>query len=74
MQKWKCAIVLAIVFVILSLPQTYNLVDSLLRGVVTPVANNGCPTVVGVMLHAVVFALLVRVLKMDRVRQTLMLE
>jgi hypothetical protein len=41
-------------------PQTYNLVDSLLGNIIGKIANNGCPTTLGLIVHSLVFLLVVR--------------
>jgi hypothetical protein len=46
----------ALVFIVVSSPILYNLVQSVVGRLFT-VAVKGCPTVAGLVLHAVVFAL-----------------
>jgi hypothetical protein len=48
----------AAVFFIVSSPQMYRLVEGLLGGFVN-VANNGCPTCSGLIIHTLVFILLI---------------
>ena len=66
-RKAKAAVSAALLFFIISSPLTYRLVDSLIGGVVTSlvpslapvfkVAQSGCPTNYGLVLHASVFGL-----------------
>lgn len=44
----------AVLFLAVNLPQTYKLTDSILPG---KLANNGCPTSLGVFVHTLVFFL-----------------
>ena len=69
---WRSALMLGLLFVVLSAPATYKLVDSLVGAVaraVVPgsahlfkVAEGGCPTLYGIAVHATVFVLVVKVL------------
>jgi hypothetical protein len=68
--EWYKALMLGLLFVVLSAPATYKLVDSLVGGVaraVVPgsahlfkVAEGGCPTLYGIGVHAAVFVLVVK--------------
>tara|TARA_B100000575_G_C22952602_1_gene550888 strand:+ start:540 stop:803 length:264 start_codon:yes stop_codon:yes gene_type:complete len=62
MDKWKYSLMSAIVFLVVVNPETYKLVESLLGGVVGKVADvkTGCPTELGIFVHAVVFTLVIR--------------
>lgn len=51
----------ALVFLVVSSPVVYNLVQSIFGRLFT-VAVNGCPTVAGLLLHTVVFGLVVYLL------------
>ena len=53
---------LAILFFVVANPETYRLVNSVLGGVVSVSDASGCPTQVGVAVHAVLFALVVSLL------------
>jgi hypothetical protein len=67
-RKAQASIVAALLFFVVSSPLTYRLVDSLVGGVVTAVvpafapmfkvAQAGCPTNYGLVLHAVVFGVI----------------
>ena len=64
-RKAQASVVAALLFFVVASPLTYRLVDSLVGGVVTAVvpalapvfkvAQAGCPTNYGLVLHAVVF-------------------
>ena len=65
--KFQNAALLAVLFFVLSSPMTYRLVDRLVGGVVTSifpqfasvfkVAEAGCPTQYGLVVHSLVFGL-----------------
>lgn len=65
--KFQNAAMLAVLFFVLSSPMTYRLVDRLLGGLVTSVvpqlgsvfkvAEAGCPTQYGLVVHSVVYGL-----------------
>jgi hypothetical protein len=49
-----------IVFLIVSMPLTYKLTNSLLGGILGKLADDsGCPTNTGLLVHALVFGLIV---------------
>lgn len=49
-----------IVFIIISLPFTYKLTDRLLGGFVGKLADHsGCPTGLGLFIHAIVFGVII---------------
>ena len=66
-RKAQAALIGGLLFFIISSPATYRLVDSLVGGLVTAViptfadvfkvAQAGCPTTYGLVLHATVFSL-----------------
>ena len=66
MSKLKAALTAGLLFFVLSSPATYKLVDSLVGGVVNAVApslmhffrvaESGCPTTYGLVVHSLVFA------------------
>ncbi len=70
--KLKHAVMLGLLFFVISSPYTYKLVDQLVSTVVGglfpsvahifKVAEGGCPTTYGLLLHAGVFAVLAYVL------------
>lgn len=57
--KILCAFIGGLLFFIISNPTTYQIVDSVLGGVVHIADSRGCPTTAGLLVHAVVFALVV---------------
>jgi hypothetical protein len=49
-----------IVFIIVSLPLTYKITNSLLGGIVGKLADSsGCPTGLGLFIHSIVFGVLI---------------
>jgi len=60
LRKWQITLFSAFIFILVINPYTYSLTDSLLSGFIGPIAKNGCPTMVGILLHTVVYVLLVR--------------
>ena len=60
LQKWKYTLITTVIFLIIANPYTYILVNTLL-GKLVKIANPvGCPTIAGLLIHAVVFTLLLR--------------
>lgn len=67
-RKAQAAIVAGLLFFVISAPATYRLVDSLIGGLVTAVvpafadvfkvAQAGCPTTYGLVVHATVFGVI----------------
>ena len=55
-----CSLYVAILFLVISAPITYKFTNSLLKKVCVLANKNGCPTVCGLLIHAVVFMLLLR--------------
>lgn len=55
--KVKFTLISAAIFLLISSPLMYNIVESLLGRLVT-VSVKGCPTTLGLLLHTVVFALI----------------
>ena len=55
--KLKAALVAGFMFFIISHPIVYKLVDSLIGGLLGPIASpGGCPTTWGLIVHSAVFA------------------
>jgi hypothetical protein len=55
--KLKEALVAGLMFFIISHPIVYKFVDSLVRGLLGPIAGpGGCPTTWGLIVHSAVFA------------------
>tara|TARA_B100001094_G_C17437618_1_gene442088 strand:+ start:18 stop:470 length:453 start_codon:yes stop_codon:yes gene_type:complete len=54
-----------IIFILLSVPFTYNLTNDLLKPVgFSTVTKNGCPSIVGILGHSLVFLVLILILFM----------
>ena len=62
MDKWRWTIYTTILFLIIVNPMTYKFVQKLLGSFVKVADASGCPTMNGILVHAVVFTLLLRVL------------
>ena len=64
MKKWKYTLITTIIFLVIANPYTYILVNYLFKcclGKRVVIASaTGCPTMIGLILHAVVFTLLLR--------------
>ena len=55
--KVKDALIAGLMFFIVSNPMVYKLVDTLLGGLLGPIASpSGCPTNWGLIVHSAVFA------------------
>jgi hypothetical protein len=62
-QKISATIQSIFVFLIVSLPFTYKLTNSLLSGILGKLADSsGCPTTLGLLIHSIVFGLIVYIL------------
>lgn len=61
--KWSYTLMTTVLFLIIVNPMTYKLVQSLLGGI-CKIADpkTGCPTMCGIIVHAIVFTLLLRLL------------
>lgn len=59
-KKWVISLVLGVAFLLVSSPYLYKFVEYLASMVGVKIANNGCPTTLGIIVHSVVFFLLVR--------------
>ena len=59
-KKWQITLFSAFLFLLIVNPYTYKLTHSLFSKVLGPIAINGCPTMIGLLLHTVVYILLVR--------------
>ena len=61
LQKWASAIVFGIIFLLISAPFTYDATDFVASKIGFDTEDdNGKPTLAGLILHAVVFVLIVR--------------
>jgi hypothetical protein len=61
-QKWIISLYCVILFLIIASPFMYKLTNSLTTLLGWETSVDGCPNLAGLILHAVVFGLLVRVL------------
>lgn len=61
--KWIIASIIAVVFFIFSLPFVYKLTNTATRCVkLNAASKNGSPTVLGIIIHAIIFMIVVRLL------------
>ena len=61
--KVSATIQSVLVFLILSLPATYTVTNRLLGGVLGELATeSGCPTMLGVIVHSLVFGVIIWIL------------
>ena len=62
--KWRYTLITSVLFLIVVNPMTYKLTNNLFSKLLGSIANpsSGCPSMVGILLHAVVFTLLLRLL------------
>lgn len=61
MDKWRYSFYTLLIFIIVINPITYKLVNGLLMSVFGKIADGkGCPTLMGLVIHSIVFLLLVR--------------
>ena len=61
-QKWMISFLSALLFLLIASSFMYNLTGSLTSMIGFQTSCNGCPNIWGLVLHAVVFAILIRVL------------
>lgn len=65
--KWIISAIAGLIFLVIGSPYVYRLVDGLTKRIGFRTANKeGLPTTMGLVLHAVVYALIVRALMMDK--------
>lgn len=62
LEKWKFSFIGAVIFLLVANPYTFKLVQYLLGNIIGKIAdkNSGCPTILGLFIHAIVFMVLVR--------------
>lgn len=59
--KWRFTFYTVVIFLLVINPYTYILVNKILGKVIGKIADaSGCPTTLGLIVHTVVFALIVR--------------
>lgn len=56
--KWRYSLYAAIIFIVVALPFTYKITNNYLYLHTTD--SNGSPTILGVIIHGIVFFLLIR--------------
>ena len=63
-EKLNCTIVAALIFLIISSPQLYKIVNVVISKTLRlpVIAVKGCPTIFGLLVHTVVFGLVIRYL------------
>jgi len=60
-KKWQISIFSAFLFILVINPYTYIFTQKLLGGVFGKIADSsGCPTIIGLIIHTIVYVLLVR--------------
>jgi len=60
--KWKYTIWTTIIFLLIANPYTFKMVHKFFGKVVSIANRDGCPTTAGLLVHAAVFALIIRYL------------
>jgi threonine/homoserine/homoserine lactone efflux protein len=60
LKKWKYTLITTVIFLLIANPYTYMIVQSLLGKFIKIASPSGCPTIAGLLVHAVVFTLLLR--------------
>lgn len=63
-RKWKYTLITTAIFLLIANPYTYILVNKIFTGLFGTMGKvssaTGCPTVLGFILHAIVFTLILR--------------
>lgn len=62
--KWIVSIISGILFLIIASPFLFSVVNDMVGIFGIKTANNGCPTIGGLILHSIVFILIVRAIMM----------
>ena len=60
--KWRYTLYTTVLFLIIVNPMTYKLVNMILGSFIRICDSKGCPTMSGIIVHAIVFTLLLRYL------------
>lgn len=58
--KWRYTLYTTVIFLIVVNPATFLLVNGLLGSLIKISDSKGCPTINGILVHAVVFTLILR--------------
>lgn len=61
-QKWLVSLYAALVFLLIASPFMYRLTGQVTERLGLETSNDGCPNLIGLVMHAVVFLLLMRLL------------
>jgi|TARA_B110000259_G_C14033457_1_gene407877 hypothetical protein len=61
-KKWLISFMSSVAFIIISLPITYIITGKLTDVINFSTSKNGCPNIFGIILHALVFAVVVRLM------------
>ena len=59
--KWRWSIYIGLIFILVANPYSYSAVNHII-GSFVPIADRGCPTIAGFIIHTIVLVLLVRLL------------
>ncbi len=62
LDKWRYTLYTTVVFLIVVNPMVYKFVNSLLNNIVVISNNDGCPTTEGMIIHALVFTVVLRLM------------
>lgn len=60
--KWIVSIISGILFLLLASPFLYNLVNSATSNFGLQTAINGCPNIIGLLIHGIIFIIIVRLM------------
>lgn len=60
MKKWKYTLITTVIFLLVANPYTYILVNRLIGNLVKIASPTGCPTLVGLIVHTIVFTFILR--------------
>jgi len=60
--KWMISLMSALLFLLIAAPFTYKLTGGLFENLGLEIEKGGCPNMTGLIIHAVVFAVLIRVM------------
>lgn len=61
-QKWVISVWSALLFLIIASPLMFSITGELFSKLGLKIQENGCPNFIGLFLHAIVFAILIRVM------------
>ena len=58
--KWRYTLYTTVLFLIIVNPFTYQLTNAVLKTIFKVANPLGCPTIYGILLHAIIFTILLR--------------